>query len=220
MRAAFWAASTILAFAGLRQANANETFSLGDPPRPVTISVLNRADVPVESLTAGEGEAQRIFRKAGLEITWRNCSSQPAVRSETTACGPIGIGHLVAEILPQATEERLRFHLEILGTAVLHDQGNGFYCYLFYDRVERLARTRPVSNDRLLGHVLAHEIGHLLLGSNSHPLTGIMSGQWSGDGMRRVSEGTMFFSQREAMIMRERLKPAFSNRVAGPPEAK
>ena len=47
--------------------------------------------------------------------------------------------------------------------------------------------------------------GHLMLGSNSHSLTGIMSGQWSGNGLRRVSQGGMFFDPSESRIIRQRL---------------
>jgi len=61
------------------------------------------------------------------------------------------------EILPGANTERLLFHLEVLGTATLTDKGEGFYCYLFYDRIERLAGERRLLKRILLGDVLAHE---------------------------------------------------------------
>jgi hypothetical protein len=32
-----------------------------------------------------------------------------------------------------------------------------------------------------------------------------MSGQWSGEGLRRVSEGAMFFAPSESRVMRDRL---------------
>jgi predicted aspartyl protease len=120
-------------------------------------------------------------------------------------CGTIGAGHLVVEILPGANSQRSLFHLEVLGTATLMDKGQGFYCYLFYDRIERLAGERRFLQRILLGDVLAHETGHLMLGSNSHSLTGLMSGHWSGDGLRRVSQGGMFFDPSESRLIRQRL---------------
>jgi hypothetical protein len=32
--------------------------------------------------------------------------------------------------------------------------------------------------ERGLGHVMAHEVGHLLLGAHSHSRTGLMSADW------------------------------------------
>ncbi len=69
----------------------------------------------------------------------------------------------------------------------------------------------------LLGHVLAHEIGHLLLQSNSHSISGIMSGRWAGGELRRISEGTMFFMPKESKIMQERLS-AFVRKPADLPQ--
>jgi hypothetical protein len=68
---------------------------------------------------------------------------------------------------------------------------------------QALAEARKLSH-RLLGDVLAHELGHLL-GSSAHSISGLMSGQWSGEGLRRVSEGTMFFAPSESRMMRDRL---------------
>ena len=33
--------------------------------------------------------------------------------------------------------------------------------------------------DRGLGHVMAHEVGHLLLGGHSHAATGLMTPDWN-----------------------------------------
>jgi predicted aspartyl protease len=195
-----------LAFAAFSEAETNGNSTPREEPPLVTISVFDRASVPTELLTAAEGEARRIFLQAGVETSWVNCSKPLAVgQSEAMPCGTIGAGHLVVEILPGANNQRLLFHLEVLGTATLVGKGQGFYCYLFYDRIERLAGESQLPKRILLGDVLAHETGHLMLGSNSHSLVGIMSGKWSGDGLRRVSQRGMFFDPSESRIIRQRL---------------
>jgi hypothetical protein len=195
-----------LVFAAFSKAETNRNSSPSEAPSLVTISVFDSANVHTELLTAAEEEARRIFLQAGVETTWLNCSKPLAVgQSKSMPCGTVGAEHLVVEILPVANSERLLFHLEVLGTATLTDKGEGFYCYVFYDRIERLAGERRLLKRILLGDVLAHETGHLMLGSNSHSLTGIMSGQWSGDGLRRVSQGGMFFDPSESRIIRQRL---------------
>lgn len=196
----------ILAFAAFSEGETNGNSIPSEEPPLVTISVLNLASVPTELLTAAEEEARRIFHQAGVETRWLNCFKPLTVgQNKATPCGIIGAGYLVVEILPGANSRRLLFHLEVLGTATLMGKGQGFRCYLFYDRIERLAGESRLPQRILLGDVLAHETGHLLLGSNSHSLVGIMSAKWSGDGLRRVSQRGMLFEPSESRIMRLRL---------------
>jgi hypothetical protein len=190
----------------------NDATALGEsgPSTPtiatprVTVTVFDNAKVPPELLAAAEEEARQIFLRAGVDITWLNCSKSLTTQSNVVPCGSIGVGHVVAEILPRANNEQLRFRLEVLGTANITNKVRSFYCFLFYDRIERLAGQR-LPKSLLLANVLAHEIGHLILSSNSHSLSGIMSGQWGEGGLRQISQGAMFFQPSESRIMRQRL---------------
>jgi hypothetical protein len=49
---------------------------------------------------------------------------------------------------------------------------------------------------------MAHELGHLLLGSNSHASTGIMRAHWQGEEPRRLSRGNLLFTNEQADQMR------------------
>ena len=174
------------------------------PLRPeLSISVHDYADVPTELLAAAEGEAHRIFHQAGVETVWLNCSPK-LEKTEPPECYIADSTHLALKVQRRAMSVQARERTEALGIATLDEKGAGFYGYVFYDRVQQLAKERNLKH-RLLGNVFAHEIGHLLLGSTSHSITGIMTGQWSGEGLRRVSEGTMFFSAHESGVMRDRL---------------
>jgi hypothetical protein len=85
----------------------------------------------------------------------------------------------------------MRDRADVLGMAMLDEKRVGYYAYAFYDQIQRMADERRLAST-LLGHVLAHEIGHLLLRSNSHPLSGIMSGRWRGEESRKISEGVCY----------------------------
>ena len=58
----------------------------------------------------------------------------------------------------------------------------------------------------LLGRAIAHEIGHLLLGSAEHPRFGLMRALWSHDELRGVKPAHWGFSRREGAQMRETLR--------------
>ena len=69
-------------------------------------------------------------------------------------------------------------HSEGLSANVL-GQATGRIAYVFYDRIERLAvsfRTPVVSG---LGYVIAHEVGHLVMGTKSHAGAGLMRPIWN-----------------------------------------
>jgi hypothetical protein len=53
----------------------------------------------------------------------------------------------------------------------------------------------------ILGRVTAHEIGHLLLGTNSHALAGLMQAAWN---LRRPQPSEWRFTDDDAAKMRRR----------------
>ena len=169
----------------------------------VHISVYDDANVPTELLAAAEAQVHRIFQQAGVETLWGNCS-EGTENTQPAGCHVVGSTYLVLKILPRAMGMQVRDRTDVLGTATLDEKGVGYYGYAFYDRIQQMAEARRLAST-LLGHVLAHEIGHVLLRSNSHSVSGIMSGRWAGGELRRISEGAMFFMPQESKVMRERL---------------
>jgi hypothetical protein len=181
-----------------QKAPAKETLS-----PELHVSVYNYANVSPELLAAAEMQVHRIFRQAGVETVWRNCSDR-SENIQPAGCHVIGSTYFVLKILPRAMSAQVRDRADVLGTATLDEKGLGYYGYVFYDRIQRMSEERRLAST-LLGHVLAHEIGHLLLRSNSHSISGIMSGRWAGGELRTISEGAMFFMPHESKVLRDRL---------------
>jgi hypothetical protein len=179
------------------------------------ISVQDSANVHPELLAAAEAEVHRIFQQAGVETLWRNCS-ETVEKSQPAGCHVVGSTFLMLKILPDAMSMQVRDRVDVLGIAPLDEKGVGFYGYVFYDRIQQLAEKRRLA-PTLLGHVLAHEIGHLLLRSGTHSISGIMSGRWAGGELRRISEGAMFFDPHESKVMRDRLSTLAIKPAGTPP---
>ena len=100
----------------------------------------------------------------------------------------------------------------ILGTAIVQDDGPNV-ARLGLRRVDR----RAVGQDAacrcaiILGRVTAHEIGHLLLGTNSHTVHGLMQAKWD----LRVPHPTEWrFTSADAAKIRSRLLPRSEGDVA------
>src|SRR3954452_14048123 len=129
--------------------------------QPFTVFVHDFAGVEQLVLERAESEAGRILRTVGIEPTWVNCrnSLQPM-----KACdNPPGTTELVLHVLPGGTARDAQPD-GALGFAVPPESGPfGSYAGVLYDRVERLS-SMTISKSVVLGHVMAHELGHLLLG--------------------------------------------------------
>jgi len=54
----------------------------------------------------------------------------------------------------------------------------------------------------ILGDVVAHEIGHLLLGSRAHSATGIMRGWWDRAQLQRALTGRQLFTPEQSARIR------------------
>ena len=178
----------------------------------VTISVHDYADVPTPLLAAVEDQAREIFRHAGLETVWLNCSPKLELENlEPRSCYFSDTTHLTLKISPRGMNAQVRNRIEVLGTAYPDEKGAGYFAYAFYDRIQELAQRRRLGH-ALLADVMAHEIGHLLLGSISHSASGIMCAHWNYEELRNVSEGAMSFIPAQSRIMRDRLRAHQSGR--------
>jgi hypothetical protein len=73
---------------------------------------------------------------------------------------------------------------------------------IFYDRVKQWAETFHASVNQVLGHVMAHEIGHLLLRTQQHSSAGIMRGQWTVADLLSAAHGQLRFTPEQSERIR------------------
>jgi hypothetical protein len=77
---------------------------------------------------------------------------------------------------------------------------------VFYSRIERVSRDRTIglgaSVADVLAHVIAHEIGHLLLNWKTHSAEGIMRTEWTIVEFAAMRKRKLFFTTYEARAMR------------------
>lgn len=81
-------------------------------------------------------------------------------------------------------------------------------------RERELAQTGTIEAGALLGRTIAHEIGHLLLGTREHARTGLMRAVWSVDAVRLSRPVDWLFTAREARTMREAVRTRGSRQYA------
>jgi hypothetical protein len=170
----------------------------------LTIAIYNYARVPGKLLASAEGEASRIFRHAGVKVVWLDCPTEPEVQSDA-GCQPL-LDHtyVVMRILPRNLSAHLRYHQDTFGISEVHSDRIGSLSYVFYDRVEEQTQNLDL-RAVLVGHLMAHELGHLLLGPTSHSRTGIMCAVWRPEDLRNAAQGVLLFTPEQSKLLRAKL---------------
>jgi hypothetical protein len=178
----------------------------------VTIRAAHLIDIPVEVSRAARETVRATFREGGIAIVWRECASlsqlsqpsQPNAPLPDPCADPLARTEVVVRLAPApatAPQESLGFSYVVKG------EGIGRLATVYPDRVARLAEWAAVNPRALLGRVIAHEVGHLLLNTPDHSRHGLMRARWSRRELtHQRSMGSWGFSLEEAAAMRRSLR--------------
>jgi hypothetical protein len=136
------------------------------PGLTVVLHVSNFADVSAHDLAAAETEATRVYDDIGVRLIWTEQAMGPSADD--------GAPHLAILLLSQELTER-KTRDQGIGDNVLGVALNVTRrAYIFRGRIARFAVRKEQDGNTLLGRVIAHEVGHLLLPLDSHSTDGIM----------------------------------------------
>lgn len=187
-------------------AAGSEPAATGAVATVVTIRAARLVDIPAAAGGAALETVREIFRDSGIGIVWRECAT-PRLRDAPPldACDdPLGPAEVVVRFVPApatAPPESLGFSYVVDGAGIAR------LASVYPDRVARLAAWAAVSPPALLGRVIAHEVGHLLLGTTDHSRNGLMRARWSPLLLtRQRSSRSWAFSHEEAAAMRRALR--------------
>ncbi len=181
---------------------AAQTDGLAGPV--VVIRTYNSFGVPTEDLLAARAEAQATLREAGVDVSWLDCGFRHGQAPEAPrGCGePLGGNDLVLRLQAGAGSGLTRF-VSMGFSLVSTGAGAAYLSTVFPDVVASVARSAAIESNHLLGLAIAHEIGHLLLNTNSHASAGLMRADWSRRAMHRNLESDWRFLSSETAAMRE-----------------
>jgi hypothetical protein len=196
VRKSLWFASLLLS-SGACSAAQNVV-----EPVELTVSVHNDANVPAGAMASAEVAASRIFRHAGLAVKWVTCVPPLDPTLDSAPCSKAAFpSHLQVRIVskPQNLTN------STFGVSYLADDGTGCYSDIFFSRIANLYSSSGQEIGPILGHVMAHEIAHLLLGINAHSSFGIMRARWQREELLKASKGELLFTQQQSRVMRQRL---------------
>jgi hypothetical protein len=174
------------------------------PVPRIRIRIYNYARISNDVLAEAKSSVTNIFLQVHVETQWLACRLSMADTSNVSCQQPFGPTDLVLRILPRL---KGNFRHSSAGFSVCaQDSEPGFIANLSYERTLAAALSSQVPIGLVLGHVAAHEIGHLLLGTGSHSPAGIMQANWKPEDLRRASQGLLSFSAQQAELIQSALK--------------
>jgi hypothetical protein len=166
--------------------------NLGPDAVTLTVRVEDRAEVPDSLLKHAEVRATAVFRMNNLDLKWVH--AQDVVHFNPSAP--------VVTLIIADTPASLKAHVtgldgDVMGRAV-PQRGRG---YVYYKRIlQMVTPTRDIIT--ILGDVMAHELGHLML-PPGHSTIGIMQPT-----VNMASRRLATFSKKEASEIRQRILEA------------
>ena len=135
------------------------------------------------SVPSAEGIASEMFSKAGVQIQWKTGS--PKTGREA---------HPILIEITSDTPETIR-----AGVFAYARVFEGPHIRIFWDRIERACGESLA--DKLLGHVLAHEITHILQGIDHHSQEGLMKARWTAHDILQMAYKPLPFEAKDVRLI-------------------
>ena len=184
----------VLAAAGLTWCGA-PSVHCQEPVPTIKVRVLNYTRATPTKVAAAERGAGHLLRVAGLNVIWIDCrvGEPPDSRS-----GPCEQSLSPSEVLLRVLQDRSRSGIpdDAFGFAVPPVMAN-----VYYEPAERLARSEGYEVTSIFAGVIAHEIGHLMLGTSSHSEMGLMQRHWGRMQLQLIRCGGLYFTPQQSKLI-------------------
>lgn len=162
-------------------------------PSDVTVYVNGDNKAPGAVDQEARATVTWMFARVGVRLAWRD--GEP--RTGPASGSPVTVQIRFVERDPDDTRR------EALACAMPFAK-EGVAIYVMYDRIRWVAR-RSSREAPILAHVLAHELGHVLQGTNVHAQTGIMKAQWNGQDYDAMQRKPLEFTRVDIEMIRDGL---------------
>ena len=212
VRHAFGVAATA-AVAAFAMSAVPSQAAVTDPDLGIVIRTYATPGV-VSDLSPALAAAAAILEDAGVGMTWVHCEVVFVHRDDHPCLAPLTANELAIRFV------RLPPHLAEQDVVTLGDSlidmrlRAGSLATIYVNRVATLARRCGVDVQTLLARAVAHEIGHLLLGTSAHASFGLMRAAWSQIALRRAAAEDWRFTATDALALRERVRVRTARQLA------
>ncbi len=170
----------------------------------VTVYMMNQQIVEPLLLSRAEALASSIFARIDVRLRWDIATPPRHPKIGGGSCPHANV------VIYLATDKPASFHPGAPAYSIPYAQ-SGVRITVFYDRVLDSRRDNMSLSAAFLGHILAHEITHVLQGIARHSETGLMKSEWSSADRDQIKVAPLPFAPEDIELIRR----AFDQRSCG-----
>ena len=178
------------------------TVEAGGGRRTATVRVYCVAGAATPDRPSALSFADAVLSPGGVDVQWRDCAARPE-----DCAGPTTAGEFVIRLQPGPRVAHVWAEMPLGSAVVVPHEQMGVFATVYTDRVDRKAREAGMETHVLLGLALAHELGHLLLGTTAHTPSGLMRAVWTKAELRRNRPDDWMFTTRNIAEITGRRAP-------------
>lgn len=183
-------AATLMVWAGAETLAQAETQAL-------TVLAFNYSRASDSLISQAEEETSRVFSGSSIKLSWINCPAHNQLDSPPMC---------TSEAVPAQIRVRIldRNAGKLYGNDIFGFATTPVFASVYYESALRLAESSTDSESNisiLLGCLIAHEIGHLLLGPHRHAASGIMRASWDVNQVKLAMMGSLIFMHEQSKLM-------------------
>jgi hypothetical protein len=190
---------------------ASLTLPTANAQNQITVHLYNLSGISPDTLDRATREASRIFAQVDVTVDWQsgNPNAEEAHSSDPSGAAAWRDAH-VRPYLVVRIGRGLAFHVPngALGISLPHAQ-SGISATIFQERVESTSQSAGQDFAIILGHAIAHELGHVTLATDAHAPNGIMRARWGKAEFDSAASGHLGFTPQQGTQIR-----AYGSRVA------
>jgi len=158
-------------------------------PPAIAVRIVDYAQLPTEAIAQAQRLVSEVYGFVGIGTRWGETVRPNDDTCEGEAVAP---GELFVIILPEDMTRRRLFESHVIGTAAVSVTRGGRVAYVLFDRVWQVASDANSDVMDVMGLVIAHELGHLLMPAGPHSQEGLMRANWTLGDLREGREQFQF----------------------------
>ena len=185
-----------------------------DPDMRVVIRIYENTTLPGDRAVA-LAAAGAILDDAGFVVSWVGCEGVSGRRDDDDRCVmPLAANELAIRFV-RLPPGRGPLGQVALGSSLVDTRLRaGALATVYVDRVAVLAARCQLDVGTLIARAIAHEVGHLLLGTADHAPDGLMRAVWSRNALRHERPGDWVFTPRDGHALRDALRMRTARQLA------
>ena len=183
-----------------------ETVTWGASDQEIRVRIQDYTGLSPKLRTEALAVAEAILGASGVKPLWLNCSLSLGTQMDSGCRQKPRPADIFLRLVPQKNARRGGFRTVCMGYALLPKEGFGVLATVFTETVRDKADRSLAKRFIVLGHAIAHEIGHLLLGNIKHSGESLMKAVWSPTQLLRAAGTPMEFSKQETRRIQQNVR--------------